>query len=99
MRMFLDRTQKENREGPEEAPDHQNHAHGPPRLGVSGDEIFYLFRHVRVPDEHVLAKADVGPENTEGQYPFPHDVVMLQRHDLLQITGVAQSGDYEHDTR
>src|SRR5438876_12059443 len=97
MRMFFDRAQKENREGPKEAPYDQKHAHGPLRLGVSGDEILRLFRHVRVPDEHVLAEADVGPENTAGQHPFPNDVVMLQRHDLLEITGTTKNDYYEHE--
>src|SRR3712207_8791629 len=42
-----------------------------PRLDVSQNEILGLFRDVRVPDEHVLAEADVGPEDAEGEHPLP----------------------------
>src|SRR5947209_10237930 len=48
-----------------------------------------LFRSVRVPLQHVLAEADVGPENTEGEHPFPHDVVMLKGNDAAQVTRAA----------
>ena len=62
-----------------------------PGFRVSNDEILRLLRDVGVPIEHVLAEADVGPENGEGEEPFPHDVVMLDRHDAFQITGPLQS--------
>jgi hypothetical protein len=83
VRIFFDRAQQQNRERYEEAADYQQHAQRPPRLSISREEKLRFFRHVRVPDEHVLAEADVGPENTESQHPLSHDVIMLDGHDVL----------------
>src|SRR5437016_13785405 len=98
-RMFLDRAQQQNGEWSEETAEHQQHAQSPPRLRVSSQKILDLFRNVRVPNQHVLAEADVGPENTEGEHPLSHDVVMLERDHVLEITGALERGDHEHKQR
>ncbi len=99
MRILLDGADKQDWKGNEEAPDDQQHAQRPPGLRVSRDEKLRLFRNVCVPDEHVLAEADVGPENAEGEHPFSHDVIMLHGHDTFQVTGLTQSRDYQHEER
>src|SRR5207247_5228037 len=96
MRMRLDRDQKQNRKSNEETPDHQQHAERPPGLSVSSDKKLGLLWNVCIPDEHVLAEPDVGPEYGEGQHPFPHDVIMLDGNDVLQVTGLAHSRDHQH---
>src|SRR6266496_2675201 len=97
--MRLDRAQQQNWERYEESANHQQHAERPPRLSVSGDKKLRLFRNVRIPDEHVLAEPDVGPKYGEGQHPFPHDVIMLDGDDVLQVTGLTQSRDHQHKER
>ena len=68
-----------------------------PTAGVAAEEINRLFRNVGIPDEHVLAEADVGPENGEGQHQLAHDVVVLDRHHALQVTRAAQGGDQKDE--
>src|SRR5882724_1786917 len=97
--MLLDGAHEQNWKRNEEAPDHQQHAQRPPGLRVSRDEKLRFFGDVRVPDEHVLAEADVGPENAEGQHPFPHYVVMLDGDYSLQVTRLTQSRDHQHEER
>src|SRR5438105_4314880 len=77
MRILFEALHEQKCEGNKEPADHQQGAKGPPRLRVSQNEILRLLRDVGVPDEHVLAETDVGPENTEGEHPLSHDVVML----------------------
>src|SRR5437867_6429763 len=98
-RMFLDRAQQQNGEWSEETADHQQHAQSPPRLRISSQKILELYRNFLVPNQHVLAEADVGPENTEGEHPLSHDVVMLERDHVLEITGALERGDHEHKQR
>ena len=97
--MFFYRAHQQNGKRPEEAPDHQQHAQRPPRLGIAGQKVLRFLRHVRIPDEHVLAKTDVGPKNTEGEHPFPHDVIMLERDHVVQIAGLTQGADHKHEQR
>src|SRR3984893_3689936 len=99
MRMFLNRLQKQNRKRPEKATDDEQHAQGPPAFRITGQKVLRLFRNVGIPDEHVLAETDVGPENGEGQHPLSHDVVMLDRDDVFQVTGPPQCGDDENQQR
>src|SRR4029077_17933454 len=75
--IFLNRLQQQNPERYEEPADHQNHAECPPRLRISYQEKLGLLRDVCIPDEHVLTKTDVGPEDAEREHPFPHDVIVL----------------------
>ncbi len=85
-RLLFDRLQEQNPKRYKEASYDEQHAQRPPRFSVSGDKKLRLLRDVRVPDEHVLAKTDVGPENREGEHPFSHGVVMLKGDDVLQIS-------------
>jgi hypothetical protein len=97
VRIFLNRLQQQNPERYKEATDHQDHAECPPRLRIPRQEKLRLLRDVCIPDEHVLTKTDVGPENAEREHPFPHDVIVLVRDDALQVTGLSQSGDHNHE--
>src|SRR5919201_1407213 len=81
----------------EEASYYQQHAKRPPRFSVPGNKELSLLRDVRIPDEHVLAEPDVGPENAEGQHPLPHDVVMLNGDDVLQVSSLSQGCDDQNE--
>src|SRR5438128_7846941 len=78
--LFFNRAQKQNGERPEESPNNQEHAQRPPRFGISNEEILRLLRQVSIPDEHVLAEADVGTENEEDEHPFSHDWIKHYRN-------------------
>ena len=95
-RFLFYRAQKQDRKRNKESSDDQKRAQDVPRFGVSREEILRFLRNVRVPLEHVLAETDVGPEHNKGEHPFPHDVVMLHRHHVLQITGASQRGNHQH---
>src|SRR5437763_9427455 len=85
VRILFRSAQKQDRKRHEEPADDEEQAERIPGFRVSPDKIFRLFRHVRVPDEHVLAEADVSPEYGEREHPFPHDVVMLDGDDFVQV--------------
>src|SRR4029079_13443032 len=69
-----------------------------PTALVPDDEVDVLLRDVRVPDQHVLAEADVGPENGEGQHELTHDVVMLFINHL-EVPLCLQCCDNQHEER
>jgi hypothetical protein len=96
---LFDRTHKQDCEWYEKPANHQEHAQYPPRLGVSGNEEVCLFWKVCVPDEHVLAEADVGPENAKRQHPFSHDLIMLDGNHAPEITRLTQGRDHENEER
>src|SRR5438094_5649013 len=99
MRMLLNGLHQQNWKRYKEPANHEEHAHCLLRFCVSRDEKLRLLRYVRIPDEHVLTEADVGPENAEGQHPFPHDVIMLDCDHLFQVTGLTQSRDDQNEER
>src|SRR5207248_751349 len=98
MGVFLDSLKQQNRERTEETSDHQEQAQRPPRLRIPDQKVLRFFRNVGVPIQHVLAETDVGPENGEGQHPFSHDVVVLQRHHF-EVPGLAQRCRHENEER
>src|SRR5436190_15680888 len=97
--MFLDGAQKQNNEWPKEPAEHEKGAEVPPTSGISGHKVLDLLWNIRVPDQHVLGETDVGPENDEREHPFPHDVVMLKRHHVRQISCFAQSCNDQNKQR
>ena len=93
------RPREEESERHEEPEDNQEPGEYIPGFGISDDEVLRLLGDVGVPIKHVLAKADVGPENGKGEEPFPHDVVMLDRDHALQITGSLQRRRHQNQER
>src|SRR5207245_6358237 len=88
-----ERAEEQDSKTAKEAPYHQQHAQCPLRFSVSGNIELSLLRYVRIPNEHVLAEPDVGPENTAREHPFSHYVVMLEGDDILQISSSSQGCD------
>ena len=82
--VFFERWKSKKKEGHKKVPDHHELAQVPPARRVAPQKVNGLFGNVRIPDQHVLAETDVGPENGEGEHELTHDVVVLMRHDLLQ---------------
>src|SRR5205814_8360499 len=98
MGTFLDSLEQQNRERTEETSDHQEHAQRPPGGGVPDQIVLRFFRNVGVPVQHVLAETDVGPKNGEGEHPFSHDVIMLQRHHS-EVAGLTQRRSHKNEQR
>ena len=58
-----------------------------PAADLTGQEPAGLLRDVGVPDQHVLAEADVGPEDhAEGEQELPEVLVVLAVDDVAEST-------------
>src|SRR6516165_8792167 len=92
LRAAFRKLEKEVKKGHEESPDDKKRVEDVPGFNVPEQKPFGFFRDVRVPDQHILSKADIAPEDGEGEQELPHDVIVLLVH-KAQVTGVLQRVD------
>lgn len=71
-------------EGNHEFTDEQEHRNGLPVPGHPVHEVHRFFGKIRVPDQHELTEADVGPEDRKGEHKLSAVVQMVIVHNPLQ---------------
>jgi hypothetical protein len=73
-------TRHQNQEGGDEVPEQQHEADAdPPVVGLARKVPDGFLGDVAVPDEHVLAEGDVGPEDHEAEGELADVVKVLDR--------------------
>ena len=81
--------EEEIEERDKEAADDQEGVENIPGFDVPSHEPFRFFRDIRVPDQHVLRKTYVAPENGENEQELAHNVVVLFVHEP-KVAGISQ---------
>src|SRR6266446_7554317 len=74
----------------EKATDNQRDAQGIPRADIPAEEPTRFFRDIPIPNQNVLAKTDIAPEDRETKKQLTHHVIMLGIH-KAQISGILES--------
>jgi hypothetical protein len=69
-----------------ETSNHDRGAKDVPGLDIPVNKPLGFFRNIGVPNQHVLAEADVTPKDRKTEKQFTHDVVMLFV-DKAEVTG------------
>jgi hypothetical protein len=92
-------TRQHQEEREEEVPEHQDDADGAPAVLLAVLEEQRLFRDVRVPDEEVLAEADVRPEHREREHQLADVVKVLGRDRVAQQLRRRESRVEQHEER
>lgn len=90
--LFLDGLEEQDQERDEKVADHHENGERIPAARVAFDEPDSFFRDIGIPDQKELAESDVSPEHSEGEHQLAHDVEMLERNNIPQVTGIPKQG-------
>ena len=80
-------------------PEEKRQADPPPVAVFAQVEPEGLLGHVRVPDQEVLRKGDVGPEHREGQHELADGMQMVVVEDAPVVAPAKEPDHHEHADR